>query len=136
MTGPLSARDRAHIKFCRDARCVIESADPGHNCKNLDFTLDQVEKEAGDREGLTGEARRERFIAYTDAVSLVCQDCDANVTRILKDPFLPTLVEEARDHKCDPALVGKLAAFRKEQEEKWLRSGKEKAIEPITKQGG
>lgn len=101
MTESLTARDRAHVKFCRDTQCVIKSANPGHNCKNLDFTLDQVEKEAGDGKGLTGEARRERFIVYGET-SLVCQDCDTNVTMIDTDPFLPVLTEAARDHRCDP----------------------------------
>lgn len=99
-----SGRDRAHIKYCRDDQCLIEYDDPGKDCLNFDYILDRVEREAGDREGLTGEARRERFISYGEA-SLACQECDTSITMGNVDPFLPVLVEAARDHTCDPARL-------------------------------
>lgn len=47
MSEGVSARDRVHVKYCRDDQCVLEYADPGDRCKNLDFLLDQVAEEAG-----------------------------------------------------------------------------------------
>lgn len=41
----VTARDRIHIKLCRDARCVIERNDPGKNCKTLDYLLDVTEEQ-------------------------------------------------------------------------------------------
>jgi hypothetical protein len=45
MGNSLTAREKAHVKFCRDTRCIIEGQ-AGKNCLNLDFTLDRVEEEA------------------------------------------------------------------------------------------
>lgn len=110
----LKAREQMHIKYCRDDQCFIDYDDPGKDCLNFDFLLDRAKKEAGDREGLTGEVRRERFIVYTDrsSSSLVCQECDTNLTRGDVDPFLPVLVEAARDHECDPKRLEELKRGR------------------------
>lgn len=111
----LTARERVHIKVCRDDQCFIDYADPGDRCRNLDFLLDKVESQAGDREGLTGEARRERFIVYGET-SLVCQECDSSLTMRVEGAFLPDLTEKARDHKCDPERRDAVTAFLAERE--------------------
>lgn len=35
-----SPRDRIHIKFCQDTKCVLETDEPGERCKLLDYLLD------------------------------------------------------------------------------------------------
>lgn len=46
MSDEVTARVRTHIKFCQDAECITETADPGLRCRNMDHLLDRVEQEA------------------------------------------------------------------------------------------
>lgn len=46
MKDRLDARDRMHIKYCRDDQCKVEYDDPGDRCKDMDFLLDVMEERA------------------------------------------------------------------------------------------
>lgn len=46
MTNTVSARDRVHIKYCKDGRCMIEHENAGDACRNLDHLLDVVTEQA------------------------------------------------------------------------------------------
>lgn len=46
MTDGSNARDRVHIKYCPDVRCMIEVENPGNDCLNLDFLLNLTEEQA------------------------------------------------------------------------------------------
>lgn len=42
----ITARDRVHVKVCRDSRCIVETDKPGDACANLDYLLNLVEEAA------------------------------------------------------------------------------------------
>lgn len=46
MRDGIDARDRMHVKYCRDDQCVLEYDDPGDRCKDMDFLLDVMEERA------------------------------------------------------------------------------------------
>lgn len=46
MSNIVSARDRVHSKFCQDDLCILEYAEPGNRCRDLDFYLDRMEEQA------------------------------------------------------------------------------------------
>lgn len=46
MSDPVSARERVHIKICRDDQCMREYSMPGNRCRDLDRLLGEVEEQA------------------------------------------------------------------------------------------
>lgn len=64
MGNSLTAREKAHIKLCRDTHCIVEGH-AGKDCLNLDFALDRVEEEATQKAArLAVEAVQSRNAAY------------------------------------------------------------------------
>lgn len=46
MADAVSARHRMHIKRCLDPQCVLESDQPGEDCRNLDYLINLIEEQA------------------------------------------------------------------------------------------